>query len=44
MTELTGQQISELREGLQKGFPDQMRFAMFLREQLDRGSVRGTCT
>lgn len=36
MTELTGQQITDLREGLQKGFPDGMRLTMFLREQLNR--------
>ena len=36
MCDLTGQQIADLRQGLQRGFPNSMRLAMFLREQLDR--------
>jgi hypothetical protein len=36
MTDLTGLQIETLRRGLQKGYPQPSRFAMFLREQLDK--------
>jgi hypothetical protein len=36
MTELTGQQIQTLKEGLRKGYPQTSRFEMFLREQLDK--------
>ncbi|BCH23520.1 trypsin-like peptidase domain-containing protein [Mesorhizobium sp. L-8-3] len=36
MTDLTGEQIETLRRGLQKGYPQPARFAMFLREQLDK--------
>jgi V8-like Glu-specific endopeptidase len=36
MSELTGQQIAALREGLQKGFPGTMQLTMFLTEQLEK--------
>jgi hypothetical protein len=36
VTGLTGAQIKTLREGLQKAFPDTVRFGMFLLEDLDR--------
>ena len=36
VTELTGAQISLLRQGLQKAFPDSARFDVFLVEKLER--------